>query len=59
MNPTGGFWRANTAEYRVVRTSENGDTLLVIEAGLPVLRVTDEDRDAYVEGMLEYQARDP
>ncbi len=54
VNPSGGFWRANTAEYRVVRTSEDGDTLLVIEAGLPVLRVTDEDRDAYVEGMLEY-----
>ena len=55
LDPSGGFWLANTAEYRVVRTSEDGDTLLVIEAGLPVLRVTDEDRDAYVEGMLEYR----
>lgn len=54
VNPSGGFWRANTAEYRVVRTSEDGDTLLVIEAGLPVLRVTDEDRDAFVEDILEY-----
>ena len=55
VNPSGGFWRANTAEYRVVRTSEDGDTLLVIEAGLPVLRVTDEDRADYVEGILEYR----
>ncbi|MDE2793805.1 MAG: 6-bladed beta-propeller [Gemmatimonadota bacterium] len=55
VNPSGGFWRANTAEYRVVRTNEEGDTLLVIEAGLPVLRVTDEERDAYVEGILEHR----
>ena len=55
VNPSGGFWRANTAEYRVVRTNEGGDTLLVIEAGLPVLRVTNEDRDAYVEEILEYR----
>lgn len=55
VNPSGGFWRASTAEYRVVRTNEEGDTLLVIEAGLPVLRVTDEERDAYVEGILEHR----
>jgi len=55
VNPSGGFWRANTAEYRVVRTNEEGDTLLVIEAGLPVLRVTDEERDAYVEGILGHR----
>ena len=55
VNPSGGFWRANTAEYRIARTNENGDTLVVIEAGLPVLRVTDKDRSAYVEGIVEYQ----
>ena len=55
MNPSGGFWRANTAEYRIARTNENGDTLVVIEAGLPVLRVTDKDRSTYVEGIVEYQ----
>ena len=55
VNPSGGFWRANTAEYRIARTNENGDTLVVIEAGLPVLRVTDKDRSTYVEGIVEYQ----
>ena len=36
VNPSGGFWRAHTASYRIVRTSESGDTLAVIEAGLPL-----------------------
>ena len=51
--PSGGFWRANSASYRIGRTGESGDTLVVIEAGLPVQRVTAEDRSAYVEGTLE------
>ena len=55
VNPSGGFWRANTAEYRIARTNENGDTLVVIEAGLPVLRVTDKERSTYVEGIVEYR----
>ena len=54
LNPSGGFWRANTAEYRIARTTEDGDTLVVIEAGLPVMPVTGEDRAAYVEEMVEY-----
>lgn len=53
VNPSGGFWRAHTASYRIVRTGEGGDTLVVIEAGLPVQRVTTEDRSAYVEGIVE------
>ena len=32
---------------------EGGDTLVVIEAGVAEQRVTDEDRSAYVEGMVE------
>ena len=56
VDPSGGFWRANTAEYRITRTAENGDTLLVIEAALPVRPVTGEDRAAYVEAAVE---RDP
>lgn len=55
VNPSGGFWRANTAEYRIARTNEDGDTLVVIEAGLPVQPVTDEDRAAYVEEYLEFR----
>ena len=53
FNPPGGFWRANSASYRIVRTGDGGDTLVVIEAGLPVQRVTDEDRRAYVEKWVE------
>ena len=55
LNPPGGFWRANSASYRIVRTGEGGDTLVVIEASVPVQRVTDEDRRAYVEGLVKYR----
>ena len=53
VNPSGGFWRAHTASYRIVRTGEGGDTLVVIEAGLPPQPVTDEDRSAYIESIVE------
>ena len=53
VNPSGGFWRANTAEYRIARTTEDGDTLVVIESGLPVQPVTAADRAAYVEEYLD------
>ena len=53
VNPSGGFWRANTAAYRIARTGEEGDTLVVIEAGVPALPVTDEDRAAYIEEAVE------
>ena len=53
VNPSGGFWRAHSASYRVARTGEGGDTLVVIEAGPPLQPVTDEDRAAYVEGIVE------
>lgn len=49
IDPSGGFWRANSASYRIVRTGEGGDTLVVIEADVPVQPVTAEDRSAYVE----------
>ena len=35
VNPSGGFWHANSATYRIARTGEEGDTLVVIEAGVP------------------------
>ncbi|MCE2455953.1 MAG: hypothetical protein J4G12_09120 [Gemmatimonadetes bacterium] len=53
VNPSGGFWRAHPASYRIVRTGEGGDTLVVIEAGLPVHRITNEDRSAHVDGIVE------
>ena len=52
-NPSGGFWHANTASYRLARTSESGDTLVIIEASLPVQPVTEEDRSAYVQGIVD------
>ena len=57
VNPAGGFWRANSASYRIARTDEAGDTLVVIDAGMPTLPVTDEDRSGFVERMIE--ARGP
>ncbi len=53
VNPSGGFWRAHNTPYRIARTGETGDTLVVIEAGLSLQPVTDEDRAAYVDGIAE------
>lgn len=53
VSPSGGFWHANTGAYRIVRTGEGGDTLVVIEAGLTAMPVTDEDREAYIEENVE------
>ncbi len=53
VNPAGGFWRARNTSYRIARTGEGGDTLVVIEAGLPEEPVTDADRSAYVESIVE------
>ncbi len=54
--PAGGFWHANTTSYRLVRTGEAGDTVVVIDADLPAQPVTDEDRATFVQDMVE---RDP
>ena len=54
VHPTGGFWHANTASYRLTRTGEGGDTVVVIEAGLDARPVTDDDRSAYVEEQVQY-----
>ena len=53
LNPSGGFWRNNTGSYRLTRTGGDGDTLLVIEASLPVLPVTAKDRSAFVQSSTE------
>ena len=52
VHPAGGFWRAHSTSYRIARTAEDGDTLLVIEAGLPEQPVTDADRSAYVDSIV-------
>ena len=53
VNPAGGFWRAHSTSYRIARTGERGDTLVVIEADLPEAPVTDADRSAYVDSIAE------
>ncbi len=53
VNPPGGFWSANTGSYRLTRTGERGDALLVIEALLPGIPVTSDDRSAYVARSVE------
>ena len=53
VNAAGGFWRAHSMSYRIAQTGEGGDTLLVIEAGLPGQPVTDADRSAYVDSIVE------
>ena len=47
LHPPGGFWQGSTGEFRIARTSEAGDTVLVIEAALPEIPVTPEDRAAF------------
>lgn len=56
VSPSGDLWHANTASYRLTRTGEDGDTLVVIEATVPVLPVTSEDRSSYVRQWVD---RDP
>ena len=53
VSPSGDLWHANTASYRLTRTDEGGDTLVVIEAALPVLPVTSEDRSSYVRQWVD------
>lgn len=53
VHPSGGFWHANTASYRLTRTGEEGDTVAVIEAGLAGLPVIDDDRNAFVQEVRE------
>ena len=54
VHSSGGFWHARTDSYRLIRTGEGGDTVVVVEAGLPVQPVTDADRSAYVEEFVEH-----
>ncbi len=53
VQPSGGLWHAHTASYRLSRTRENGDTVVVIEAVVPVHPVTAEDRAAYVQLVVD------
>ncbi len=49
LDPEGGFWTTEGADYRIVRLDAGGDTALVLEAGVPRATVTAGDRDALLE----------
>lgn len=49
VRPSGGFWHSSNTAYRITRISERGDTLILIEAALPALPVTAEERSAYLD----------
>ena len=53
VNPSGGLWLANTGTYRLTHIGVGGDTLTVIEASVPRIPVTSEDRSSYVERWVE------
>jgi streptogramin lyase len=53
LDPLGGFWTRQGAEYRLVRLDPEADTVLRLEADLPRLAVTDADREAVIAGMVE------
>ena len=53
VRPSGGFWHSSNTAYRVTRSSEQGDTLIVIEAALPALPVTAEERSAYIDRTVD------
>lgn len=53
VNPSGGLWIANTGTYRLTHIGVGGDTLTVIEASVPRIPVTSEDRSSYVERWVE------
>jgi hypothetical protein len=53
IDPAGGFWTTSGAEYRIARLGEEGDTLLLLEIDLAPDPVTREDRQRFIESMLE------
>ena len=53
VRPSGGFWHSGNTAYRITRSSEQGDTLIVVEAALPALPVTAEERSAYIHSTVD------
>lgn len=53
VRPSGGFWHSGNRAYRITRSSEQGDTLIVIEAALPALPVTADERSAFIERTVD------
>jgi hypothetical protein len=53
FDPAGGLWAIHRASYRIYRLNESADTTLIIEADIPALPVTDEDKAKYAAGIVE------
>lgn len=53
VDPSGGLWMTDGSAYRIARLDDSGDTLMIVEAGVPPPSVTEEDRDVLVSSMLE------
>ncbi len=53
VRPAGGFWHSGNTAYRIARSSEQGETLIVVEAALPALPVTAEERSAYIDRTVD------
>jgi hypothetical protein len=53
VDPAGGFWMTSGEAYRIARLDERGDTVLVLEVDIPPEPVTSEDRQRFIDSMLE------
>ncbi len=53
VDRAGGFWTTDNTTYRIARLDEQGDTVLIIEADVPSLPVTAEDRAGWVDALVE------
>jgi hypothetical protein len=58
VDPAGGFWRVNTAAYRIARLDEAGDTVLIVDGGVSPRPVTDADREAFRAPLAERSPED-
>lgn len=55
FDPRGFFWGkdAHTNDYRIVQTTFEGDTVLILESGRPPLPVTAAERDSAIAALRE------
>lgn len=55
FDPRGFFWEkaAHTNDYRIVQTTFEGDTVMILESGRPAPPVTTAERDAAIAALRE------
>lgn len=53
VDAAGGFWQTSGTDYRIARLDERGDTTLVIEVPAEPVPVTGQDRQDYVDRIVE------